>query len=127
MRRHLSFYIFRIMVPLALVIIVTWFTFFLRDFGRRVEVSSATLLTFVAFNFTVADNLPRIGYLTFMDALLIGAFVASVIVVIYNVILKRLETDGRGELAHRIDKPMIWFYPILFILGAITAVVLFLV
>jgi hypothetical protein len=108
------------------VIIVSWFTFFLRDFGRRVEVSSATLLTFVAFNFTVADNLPRIGYLTFMDALLIGAFVVSVIVVIYNVSLKRLETDGRLELAHRIDKPMIWLYPVLFFLGALIAIALFL-
>jgi hypothetical protein len=61
-----------------------------------------------------------------MDALLVGAFVVSVIVVIYNVILKRLESDGRGELAHRIDRPMIWLYPILFAAGAVIAIVLFL-
>ena len=61
-----------------------------------------------------------------MDALLIGAFVVSVIVVIYNVSLKRLETDGRTELAHRIDRPMIWLYPLLFVAGAVIAIALFL-
>jgi uncharacterized membrane protein len=53
--------------------------------------------------------------------------VISVIVVVYNVALKRLEADGRTDLANRIDKPMIWLYPVLFCLGALIAVYIFLV
>ena len=44
-----------------------------------------------------------------------------------DVYLKRMETDGRAELAHRIDKPMIWLYPVLFLIGAAIAVGIFLI
>lgn len=116
-RRHLSFYILRIFVPIFVVIVVSWLTFFLGDYGKRIDVASGNLLLFIAFNFTISSELPRLGYLTYMDTILISTFVIGALVIVYNVILKRMETPERQERIQKFDRRLIWLYPLLYVLG----------
>jgi hypothetical protein len=115
--RHLDYYLFRIFLPLFLIVIVAYATFYMKDYGKRVDYSAANLLTFVMFNFAVGSELPRLGYLTFTDSILILAFVITAVTVIANVIMKRLSVTGREHVARRWDGTILWGYPVLYALG----------
>ena len=114
-KRHLNFYLFRIFMPLFLIISISWVIFFLKDYGRQLEVASGNLLVFVAFNFAISNDLPRLGYLTLLDRIIITSFACAALVVLISVYQKRLEANGRMELADRIDNMVLTFYPLIYI------------
>jgi len=115
--RHLDYYIYRIFLPIMIIVFVSWFGFFLRDYGKRVDVAGANLLLFIAFNFTIGNDLPRLGYLTFLDTFLVTAFVITSLVFLLAVYMKRMEADGKQHLAHRIDAHVMWLYPVAYLVG----------
>jgi hypothetical protein len=124
-KRHLDYYVLRIFAPILLIIFISWITFFLKDYGKRIDIGAGNLLLFIAFNFTISDDLPRLGYMTFMDGVLISAFSISVLIVTLNVFLKRLEITGRGDLAQRLDNFSIWFFLAVYIVVGVLLVIIF--
>lgn len=111
--RHLQYYFLRIFGPMIVLVLVSWATFFLDDFRKRIDISGANLLVFVAFNFTISDSLPQLGYLTFMDFVLQMMFVVTGAVVVFNVALRRLVIMGREALARSIDNYVVkWVFPL---------------
>ena len=124
-RRHLSYYIFRIFIPIFLISMVSWVAFFLKDYAKRIDISGANLLVYIAFNFTIGSDLPRLGYLTFLDTILIIAFIVTALTVIFNVTLKRLESMGKTDLTRKIDTFLLWGYPISYVVGMIVLILIF--
>ena len=113
--RHLNYYVLQIFVPILLIMAISWFTFFLKDYTRRIEAAAANILLFIAFNFSLASNYPRLGYVTFLDAIMAVTFVINALVLLYNVQMKRLETRGEIERVERVDNIMDWTYPLIYL------------
>jgi len=116
-QRKTQYYTLRILAPIAIIIIISWVTFFLRDYRKRIDIAGGNLLIFIAFNFIVSGDLPRLSYLTFMDSILFTAFFITGLTIIVNVMLRYMEVNDRLALARRIDYFIIWGYPVLYILG----------
>lgn len=114
-KRHVQYYLLRFMLPLLIILFVSWATFFLEEYRRRIDMANANLLVFVAFNFAISTSLPKLGYLTFMDSLLVGMFIITGSMVIVNIALRRLKLNDREMLARKLDMYLIvWVYPLMY-------------
>lgn len=119
--RRTEYYQIRIFVPICIIVLISWIILFLKDYKIRIDIASGNLLLFIAFNFVISTDLPRLSYLTFMDSVLFTAFAITSFSVIVNVILRRMEVSGRVDLAQRIDRVLIWAYPFVYLFGVLIA------
>lgn len=124
-RRHVEYYFFRILLPLIVIISVSWILFFLKDYAKRVDAAGANLLLFIAFNFAISSDLPRLGYLTFLDTLLISAFMVTAVVLILSVYLRRQDMKGLNTFVAKVDRYVIIFYPLAYVLTIASVAMLF--
>ena len=125
--RHLTYYWMRIFLPLLLLSLVSWANLFLEEYRRRIDIAGANLLAFIAFSFTISGDLPRLGYVTFLDALLMGMFFINAASVAYNVMLRRLSVTERDPQARAIDWHVTyWGYPLISIVLLLVLIFAFL-
>ena len=109
-RRNPSSYIWKFLVPLLLLVIISWVTFWLshEEFKTKDQLQSAvaTLLIIVAFNITASSLLPRTDYVTYIDAFLFTAFVfvvVSIAMIVGTHLLQINHSERRALLVRRLS------------------------
>jgi hypothetical protein len=76
-RRHAEFYIWKIFLPLFLMVVISWTVLWIppADLNNQLLISVTTILTLIAFSFTISPVLPRVPHLTFYDAYFLLCYV----------------------------------------------------
>jgi hypothetical protein len=102
-------YVWKFIIPLLLLVIISWVTFWLshEEFKTKDQLQSAisTLLIIVAFNITASTFLPKTEYITYIDALLFSSFifvVISIATVVGIHLLQINQSEKRALLVRRL-------------------------
>jgi hypothetical protein len=124
-RRHSFFLIRLIVLPLGLIVALSWAVFWMdrSSLGDRMSISFVGILTAVTYQIVVADLLPDVSYITLMHGFLNVSFFLMAATVPINLIVGGYDKVGdhvRGDL---VDRRCRWIFP-LFYFGSIVLMVI---
>lgn len=115
--RYLSYYFWKIMLPIALIVVMSWCVFWISpaQFGTQIGLSATSVLTMIAFIFATTNVLPRLGYFTMLDRYVAGATVFVFIALLQSLSTGYLASVDRMALANRMDAISRIAFPLAFI------------
>ncbi|MFZ8977513.1 MAG: hypothetical protein ACO2Y9_10465 [Pseudohongiellaceae bacterium] len=126
LERNRGFFIIKILLPLTLIVLMSFTVFWLNpaNAGPQVSVSATAMLTLIAFRFSMSSMLPPISLLTRLDWFVLFSTLLvffSLLEVIYTT---GLAHEGELERSKRVDKVCRWIFPSLFLASVVYSFVL---
>lgn len=111
--RQSGFYVWKVMLPLLIIVALSWSVFWMPEekFGIRVRTTATGILTIVAYQFVAGQALPRLGYLTLMDKIMVGSFVLLGVTVLESYLVSRYPEEEKDK-AYRVDRAARWVFPL---------------
>ena len=95
---------------------MAWTVFWVdpENVGPQLGISTASVLTLIAFQFSLVRMLPRVSYLTRIDLFLLGATVLVFLALGGSVLTSKFARAGELAKAQKIDRHARWAYTLLF-------------
>lgn len=79
--RKSGYYLFKIIIPILLILAVCWSSIWIdqREIESRLTVTIVCLLSLIAYNFVIDNELPKLEYLTVMDYIILISYIYATI------------------------------------------------
>jgi hypothetical protein len=112
--RRSGFYLWKIFLPLIMITLIPVVVFWIdvKEFDWILKIPMTMLLSMIAFQFTVLRDLPRIGYVTFLDAVFLASFIFCFLGIFEITLVFLLQKYGRRPLAVSLHTAGKWAYPL---------------
>jgi len=112
-KRESSYYLFKIILPIIFILIISWSVFWVRgsQLEAKVNITIVCLLSLIAYNFIIDEDLPKLSYLTFLDTfILLSYFYTGIatILCIYSFVKKM----NSGNDISKVDLLARWLGPL---------------
>lgn len=117
--RQFGFYLWKVLLPLVALVLMCFAVFWIREEGlaERLNISFTGILTVVAYQFIATDSLPKVPYITLMDAYINFSFIIMVTTIIQSIIVSRYNTNNEHDLGLKLDQNSRWIFPLVYLLG----------
>lgn len=122
--RDSDYYIFTMMVPMALIIFMAWTVFWIQPgmVPPRIAIATASIFSLIALGVSIRLGLPKVSYLTKADVFVLGCTLMVFLALGIAVIGSRWASSDRLERAIRINAISRWVYVLLFVAVASVAI-----
>ena len=116
--RRSSFYLYKVFIPLLLMVFLSWAVFWIEasDLSNQIQVAVTTILTVIAFAFAISATMPRLPYLTYIDAFFLECYIYVFIAVVELMTVHVTHrSELRRDLGLQIRKYSRWLIPASFV------------
>ena len=98
-KRDYGYYLIKVIAPMLLILTVCWSVFWINpaQIESRLTISVVCLLALIAYNFVFSDTLPKLGYPTLLDYLILSTYFMGALATLLTVLLFRLDHSGMYE------------------------------
>ncbi len=74
--RQYFYYIFKIILPITLILIICWSSVWLdrKEVESKLTITIVCLLSLIAYNFVIDNEIPKLNYLTIMDWIILLSY-----------------------------------------------------
>lgn len=125
-KRYAIYYIWQVIVPLVLIVMMSWGAFYIdpTNAGAQIGVATSSMLTLIAYRFMLGNLIPRLPYMTKLDYFTLGSTVLVFLTLMEVVITTNLALKEKVKIARIIDRWCSFVFPVTFILWSVRSLVL---
>ena len=96
-QRSHHYYIFKVILPIFLILLICWSVFWIhpRELESKLTITIVCLLSLIAYNFVIEEDIPKLSYLTIMDYIILLSYIYATLPNFLSIISFRLYSNKK--------------------------------